>query len=59
MICQKTANTAGEVFGAVETARTAASAEIERLCGTNKNVKKLFADFTRIRYSQRGLFGDD
>jgi hypothetical protein len=59
MIRQKAANAAGDAFSTVELARMAASVEIEGLCGTNKNVKRAFADFTQIRYSQRGLFEED
>jgi hypothetical protein len=59
MIRQRAANVSGQVFKTPETARMAASLEIEKACAENKNVRKLFADFTMIRYSQGSLFGDE
>jgi hypothetical protein len=56
MIRQRAANMGGEAYRTPAMARMAASIEIEALCGTNKNVKKLFTDFTRIRYNQGSLF---
>ena len=56
MIRQKTANIKDRSFSTAELARSSASVEIERVCGTNKNVNKLFADFIRIRYNQGSLF---
>jgi len=56
MIRQKTANIKDRAFSTAELARSSASVEIERVCNTNKNVKKLFADFIRIRYNQGSLF---
>jgi hypothetical protein len=58
MIRERAANIRSEVFGTADAARTAASREIEALCGTNKNVKKLFVDFGKIRYNQGMLFED-
>jgi hypothetical protein len=59
MIRQQAANAAGEAFSTPDLARMAASQHIEKLCGTNRNTRKLFVDFTRIRYSQGTLFSDD
>ena len=56
MIRQKAANIKDRSFSTAELARSSASMEIERVCNTNKNVKKLFADFIRIRYNQGTLF---
>jgi hypothetical protein len=56
MIKQKTANIKDRSFTSEDGARGAASIEVERVCNSNKNVKKLFAEFIRIRYNQRTLF---
>ena len=56
MIRQKAANIKDRSFSTAELARSACSIEIERVCNSNKNVKKLFADFIRIRYNQGSLF---
>ena len=56
MVKQKTANINAHSFGSADFARSAASIEIERICNTNKNVKKMFADFIKIRYNQGSLF---
>jgi len=56
MIRQKAANINDRNFPTAELARSSASVEIERVCSTNKNVNKLFADFIRIRYNQGSLF---
>jgi len=56
MVKQKTANINDHSFSSADFARSAASIEIERICNTNKNVKKIFADFIKIRYNQRSLF---
>jgi len=56
MVRQKTANVNDRSFGSADSARSAASIEIERVCGTNKNVRKIFAHFVQIRYSQGILF---
>jgi len=56
MIKQKTANMNDHSFSSADFARSAASIEIERICNTNKNVKKMFVDFIRIRYNQGSLF---
>ena len=56
MIRQRVANAKDQGFSTTEIARSSASVEIERVCNTNKNVKKLFADFLRIRYNQGTLF---
>jgi hypothetical protein len=58
MIREQATNIHGEAFGTADTARAAAGREIEALCGTNKNVKKLFVDFGKIRYNQGMLFED-
>jgi hypothetical protein len=55
-IRQAAANINGRSFKSSEAARTAASIEIEAECNKNKNTKKFFADFTRIRYNQGSLF---
>jgi hypothetical protein len=55
-ILQAAANINCRSFKSSEAARSAASIEIERECGKNKNTKKFFADFTRIRYNQGSLF---
>jgi hypothetical protein len=56
MIRQKVANISDQAFKSPDAARSSASVEIERLCNTNKNTKKYFAEFIRIRYNQGSLF---
>jgi len=56
MVRQKTANINDHSFGSADFARSVASIEIERVCNTNKNVKKTFANFVQIRYNQGSLF---
>jgi hypothetical protein len=56
MFRERSANIHDEAFGSADAARAAANREIEALCGTNKNVKKLFVDFGKIRYNQGMLF---
>jgi len=56
IVRQKTANLQDRSFSSVDFARSAASIDIERVCNTNKNAKKIFADFIKIRYKQGSLF---
>ncbi|MCL2410082.1 MAG: hypothetical protein FWC97_00420 [Treponema sp.] len=56
MLRQKAANINDRKFGNADLARVAASIEVENICNTNKNVKKVFADFIRVRYNQGSLF---
>jgi hypothetical protein len=56
MIKQKAANVKDHPFSSADFARSAASIEVERVCNTNKNVKRIFAEFIRIRYNQGSLF---
>jgi hypothetical protein len=56
MIRQKLANVKDKNYPGSDIARVYASAEIKTLCDTNKNVRKLFEDFTKIRYNQPELF---
>jgi hypothetical protein len=53
---QATANINGRVFKSSDAARSAASIEIEAECNKNKNTKKFFAEFIKIRYNQGSLF---
>lgn len=55
-IRQTVASINGQAFKTSELARSAASIEIERECNKNKNTKKFFAEFIKIRYSQGSLF---
>jgi hypothetical protein len=56
MIRQKLANVKDENYTSIDNIARAASAKIKTLCDTNKNVRKLFEDFTKIRYNQPELF---
>jgi hypothetical protein len=56
MIRQKLANMKDKNYSSSDIARIHASAEINALCDSNKNVKKLFVDFIKIRYNQSELF---
>lgn len=56
MIRQKLANIEDTGYKNSEVAGIYAGREIETLCNTNKNVKKLFTDFIKIRYNQPELF---
>jgi hypothetical protein len=55
-IKKKAANINDRSFTTAELARSSASIESERVCGRNKNVNKLLADFIRRRYNQGSLF---
>jgi hypothetical protein len=58
LIRQKVANISGAIHNSEGRARTAAGNEIAAICDTNKNSKKFFAEFTKIRYNEYDLFGD-
>jgi hypothetical protein len=51
------ANINGVAYKTEGAAREAAGKEIEAVCAGNKNSKKFFADFTKIRYTEYDLFG--
>jgi hypothetical protein len=57
VIRQRTANIGGAVFKTEGAAREAAGKEVEAICATNKNSRKFFADFQKIRYTDCDLFG--
>jgi hypothetical protein len=57
LIRQRAANIEGAVYKTEGAAREAAGREIEAVCGGNKNSKKFFGDFTKIRYTEYDLFG--
>jgi hypothetical protein len=56
MIKQKLANIKDKNYSGSDIALAYANAEIKALCDTNKNVRKLFVGFTKIRYNQPELF---
>ena len=58
VIRQKVANIGGATFKSEGSAREAAGKEIEAICATNKNSKKYFTDFLKIRYTDYELFGE-
>ena len=57
VIRQKMANIGGAVYKTENAAREAAGKEVEAVCATNKNSKKYFAEFQKIRYTDYDLFG--
>jgi hypothetical protein len=57
LIRQKAANISAATHKTEGAAREAAGKEIEAVCAGNKNSKKFFADFTKIRYTEYDLFG--
>jgi hypothetical protein len=57
LIRQKAANIGWAIYNSEGAAREAAGNEIMAICETNKNSKKFFAEFTKIRYNQYDLFG--
>jgi hypothetical protein len=57
LIRQKAANISAAIYKSEGAAREAAGKEIEAVCAGNKNSKKFFADFTKIRYTEYDLFG--
>ena len=56
IIRQKTANIGGAIYKSEGAAREAAGKEVEAICATNKNSKKYFAEFQKIRYNDYDLF---
>ena len=58
VIRQKAANIGGAVFKSEGEAREAAGIEIEAVCAANKNSKKYFAEFSKIRYIEYDLFSE-
>ena len=56
VIRQKAANIGGAVFKTEGSAREAAGKDIEAVCASNKNSKRYFADFQKIRYTDLELF---
>jgi hypothetical protein len=57
LIRQKAANINAATYKTGRAAREAAGKEIEAVCAGNKNSKKFFTDFTKIRYTEYDLFG--
>jgi hypothetical protein len=57
LIRQKAANIGAATHKTLGAAREEAGKEIEAVCAGNKNSKKFFADFTKIRYTEYDLFG--
>jgi hypothetical protein len=55
-ICQKAANIDDETFETQELARVFGCAEIQNACNSNKNTRKLFAGFKKIKDAQLELF---
>jgi hypothetical protein len=55
-ICQKTANISDKPFGTKDLARIYGCNEVENTCNSNKNTRKLFAEFKRIANAQLELF---
>jgi hypothetical protein len=56
VIRQRVANIGGAVFNSEGSAREAAGKEVGEICATNKNSKKYFAGFSKIRYNDYDLF---
>jgi hypothetical protein len=56
VIRQRAANIGGAIYDSEGAAREAAGNEVEAICATNKNSKKYFADFQKIRYNNYDLF---
>jgi len=54
---QKKANISRAVYKTEGAAREAAGNEVEAICATNKNSKKYFAEFQKIKYTDYDLFG--
>jgi hypothetical protein len=54
---QKKANISGAIYKTNGAAREAAGNEVAALCATNKNSKKYFAEFQKIKYTDYDLFG--
>jgi hypothetical protein len=59
LIDQKSANINGTNYSALDAARRAAVFEIENICTAHRTARKMFADFTKIRYNQPELFTED
>jgi hypothetical protein len=57
LIRQKAANIGMAIHNSEGAAREAAANEVAAVCNTNKNSKKFFEEFSRIRYNQYDLFG--
>lgn len=55
-ISQKAANINDDAFDTQELARIYGCAEVEIACNSNKNTRKLFADFKRVKDAQPELF---
>jgi len=58
VIRQKAANIGGATFNSEGAAREAAGVEIAAICATNKNSKKYFAEFAKVRYNNYDLFSE-
>ena len=56
IIQQKKANITDQPLRTVETARIAAQNTIIDICRKNKAMKRIFEDFTVIKYNQQELF---
>jgi hypothetical protein len=56
VVRQKRANIGDPALGGIESARAAAKDQIIDICKRNHGIKRLFADFTIIRYNQPELF---
>lgn len=54
---QHKANIGDMAYKTEGAAREAAAMAIEAICATNKNSKKYFAEFQKIRYTEYDLFG--
>ena len=54
---QKKANISGAIYKTDGAAREAAGNEVSAICATNKNSKKYFAEFQKIKYTDYDLFG--
>lgn len=57
LLRQRVANIGAVAYKTEVAAREAAGKEIEIMCGGNKNSKKYFEEFTKIRYTEYDLFG--
>lgn len=58
-IRQKAANINDRSFKTKELARIYGCAEVETACNSNKNTRKLFAGFKKIKYAQPELFAEE
>ena len=56
VIRQTPANIGGAIFASEKMARIAASKEVEAVCSSNKNSKKIFSEFQNILHCGYSLF---